>query len=134
MDMSAYVIAKLLPAPVARFQELAAACTDPEQARYALAELNTWLSGLSAPELAEAVSQPPPRLAPYFANYVAAMTELACARRKVAAPSWTQTIAPLVDPVFGSTLMSLRLYLLTHSPAPFRRRNIFIDSSIDSRV
>jgi hypothetical protein len=30
--------------------------------------------------------------------------------------------------------MSLRLYLLTHSPAPFRRRNIFIDASVGSRV
>jgi len=31
-------------------------------------------------------------------------------------------------------LQSLRLHLLTHSPPPFRRRNIFIDSSPDKQV
>jgi uncharacterized protein (DUF1778 family) len=134
MDMSTYVIARLLPAPARRFQELTAACADAESARFALAEINAWLSSLSASELREAVSSPPPRLTSYLANYVAAMTELACGRRKVPAPSWTRTVTPLAEPVFGSTLMSLRLYLLTHSPAPFRRRNIFIDASIGSRV
>jgi hypothetical protein len=41
---------------------------------------------------------------------------------------------PLAEPAFGTTLQSLRLYLLTHSPAPFRRRNLFIDASIDDQV
>jgi hypothetical protein len=36
--------------------------------------------------------------------------------------------------VFGSDLQNLRLYLLTHSPPPFRRRNIFIDSTLGDRV
>ena len=45
-----------------------------------------------------------------------------------------QRDGPLAEPVFGSDLMSLRLYLLTHSPAPFRRRNIFIDASVGFRV
>jgi hypothetical protein len=36
--------------------------------------------------------------------------------------------------VFGSELQSLRLYLLTHSPPPFRARNIFIDSSLGDRI
>jgi len=31
-------------------------------------------------------------------------------------------------------LLGLRLHLLTHSPAPFRRRNIFIDASVGARV
>jgi len=30
--------------------------------------------------------------------------------------------------------MSLRLYLLTHSPAAFRRRNIFIDATVGAQV
>ncbi len=62
------------------------------------------------------------------------MVEYACAQRDVAPPAWTRAVAPLTEPVFGSALMSLRLYLLTHSPAPFRRRNIFIDASVGSRV
>lgn len=134
MDMSAYVLARLLPAPARRFQELTGACADSREARFALAELSSWLAGLGAGELQDAVSAPPPRLTPYLANYVAAMTEVACARNRVAPPSWVNATQPLAEPVFGSTLMSLRLYLLSHSPAPFRRRNIFIDASVGSRV
>ena len=134
LDMSAYILARVLPALGGRFQELTAACRDAEGTRFALSELNGWLASLSAGELREAVASPPPPLTPYLANYVAAMVEYACARQDVAPPEWTRTIAPLPEPVFGSTLTSLRLYLLTHSPAPFRRRNIFIDASVGSRV
>jgi uncharacterized protein (DUF1778 family) len=134
MDMSAYVLARLLPAPARRFQELTGVCADSGDARFALAELNAWLASLAAGELQEAVASPPPRLTPYLANYVAAMVEYACAKNSVALPPWTRATAPLTEPVFGSELTSLRLYLLTHSPAPFRRRNIFIDASVGSRV
>jgi len=134
LAMSAYVLARLLPAPARRFQELTGACADSRDARFALAELNSWLASLGAGELQQAVSSPPARLTPYLANYVAAMAEVACAKNGVAPPPWLLATAPLVEPVFGSALMSLRLYLLTHSPAPFRRRNIFIDASVGSRV
>src|SRR4249920_2422255 len=133
-DMSAYVLARLLPAPARRFQDLTGACAAGRDERFALAELNSWLAGLGAGELQAAVASPPPRLTPFLANYVAAMTELACAKSGVAPPSWLRATAPLAEPAFGSALMSLRLYLLTHSPAPFRRRNIFIDASVGSRV
>lgn len=134
LDMSAYVLARLLPAPARRFQDLTGACADSRETRFALAELNAWLASLGAGELREAVASPPPRLTPFLANYIAAMTEVACARLGVPAPSWAGATAPLIEPVFGSELMSLRLYLLSHSPAPFRRRNIFIDASVGSRV
>ena len=134
LDMSAYILARLLSVPARRFQDLTEACADAREARFALAEVNSWLASLAAGELREAVSSPPPPLPPYLANYVAAMVEYACARAGVAAPSWVRATAPLTEPVFGSALMSLRLYLLSHSPAPFRRRNIFIDASIGSRV
>jgi len=134
LDMSAYVLARLLPAPARRFQELTEACADPSEGRFALAELSSWLASLGGGELQEAVASPPARLAPFLANYVAAMVELASAGKGVAPPSWTRAIPPLDEPVFGSALVSLRLHLLTHSPAPFRRRNIFIDSSVGSRV
>jgi hypothetical protein len=134
-DMSSFVLGRLLPASGARFRELAAACGEDAGGRFALAELNTFLSGLAAGELQEAVADPPPAgLAAFPANYIAAMVECACARRGLPPPGWTATIAPLSRPVFGSDLESLRLYLLTHSPAPFRRRNIYIDASIGARV
>lgn len=138
LGMSAYVLARLLPAPARRFEaltrELAVAGPESPDARFALAELNAWLASLGSGELSEAVSASPTGLTPYLANYVAAMVELACARQAVVVPAWVRATAPLAEPVFGSTLMSLRLYLLTHSPAPFRRRNIYIDASVGSRV
>ena len=135
LDMSAYVLARVLPAHRNRFAELTEACRDTAAERFALAELSGWLGELSGPELREAVASPPATgLTPYLANYVSAMVEYACARRNVAPPPWTHTVAPLVEPVFGSTLLSLRLHLLTHSPPPFRRRNIFVDSSVGARV
>lgn len=134
LGISAYVLARVLPAPARRFQDLTEACTDPQGVRFALAELNSWLASLGAGELQDAVASPPARLTPYLANYVAAMTEVACAQHGVTPPSWLGATAPLVEPAFGSELLSLRLHLLTHSPAPFRRRNIFIDASVGSRV
>jgi len=134
LDMSAYVLGRVLPAPARQFQDLTEASRDPQGARFALAELNSWLAGLGAGELQGAVASPPLGLTPYLANYVAAMVEVACAQHGVAPPAWTRSIPPLADPVFGSALMSLRLYLLTHSPAPFRRRNIFIDATVGARV
>jgi len=135
LDMSSWVLARLLPATSARFAELVVAVVDPAGRRFALAELNTFLSGLGGGELRGAVVSPlPAGVGPAEANYIAAMVEYACARRGVVPPGWTLAIAPLASPLFGSELESLRLYLLTHSPPPFRRRNIFIDASIGARV
>jgi hypothetical protein len=136
MDMSSFVLGRLLPPLGARFQELTSACGEQEAAgRFALAELNAFLSGLASGELRDAVlSAPTARLAGIQANYIAAMVESACARRDIDVPAWTGQIAPLASPFFASELESLRLYLLTHSPPPFRRRNIFIDASIGARV
>ena len=137
MDMSAYVLARVLPAQGRRFAQLIEACRATRTERFALAELNSWLGTLSASELRLALCDPPAalaRLTPFVANYVAAMVEYAGAGRDVASPAWTRTIPPLTEPAFGTTLMSLRLHLLTHSPAPFRRRNIFIDATIGAQV
>jgi len=56
------------------------------------------------------------------------------ARRGIEVPPWVQSVAPLREPVFGTSLPSLRLHLLMHTPAPFRRRNLFIDSSVGDPV
>jgi hypothetical protein len=135
MDMSAYVLSRVLSAPAARFQECIAACSRQESPRFALAEMNALLSALTPPEMRDAVAAPPSvGLPPFLANYIAAMVEYGCARCLLPAPSWTRTVPPLREPVFGSSLDSLRLHLLTHSPAPFRQRNIFVDSSLGARV
>jgi hypothetical protein len=43
-------------------------------------------------------------------------------------------VPPLEEPHFATTLEGLRLHLLQVSPVPFKRRNIFIDSSLGDRV
>jgi hypothetical protein len=135
MDMSAYVLSRVLPAAAREFEVSVKALTGPEPPSFALAELNSLLSRFTAAELREAIAAGSPlKLPPFLANYVAAMVEAACARRAIALPAWTAAIAPLEEPAFGSPLARLRLHLLTHSPAPFRRRNIFIDSSLGERV
>jgi hypothetical protein len=133
-DMSAYVLSRILSAPAREFGDRLAACAGPEP-RYALAELNTLLSGLTATELRDAIAGPAPAgLSAFVANYVAAMVEYACAKRAVAVPTWVRDIAPLAEPAFGTTLKSLRLHLLTRSPLPFRRRNIFIDATLGDQA
>jgi hypothetical protein len=73
-------------------------------------------------------------LAPFEANYVAAMIETACKNRDIAPPTWLSNIPPLADPWFATGLKSLRVHLLTASPPPFRRRNLYIDSTLGARV
>lgn len=134
MDMSTYVLRRVIPAAAGRFQELVVAAARTDQS-FPLAELNSLLAALPAAELRNAVATlPSTALTPFLANYVAAMVEYACARRDIAPPDWTRSISPLREPAFATSLLSLRLHLLTHSPAPFRHRNIFIDSSIGARV
>jgi hypothetical protein len=136
MDMSAYVLSRVLSSSTARFHDYVAACLGPASS-FGLAELNSFLSGLAAGDLRDSVSVPPPSapvLTPYLLNYITAMVEQACARRGIAIPAWTRAVVPLTDPVFASALQSVRLHLLTHSPPPFRRRNIFIDSSVGERI
>jgi hypothetical protein len=135
LDMSAYVLSRALPSPAMRLQECIEACAGPAPPSYGLAELNTLLTGWAATELRDAIAVPPKmELDTFSSNYIAAMIEQACERRSVRVPGWVRAIEPLPDPIFGSSLKSLRLHLLTHSPPPFRRRNIFIDATIGDRV
>jgi hypothetical protein len=135
MTLSDWVLSRALPPLGETFQDLIRALSSAEKPGYVLAELNDLLTRLTPDEYRLAVSEPPrAQLAPYSGNYVAAMIEHAAAKKKTEAPSWTADVRPLAEPIFGSSLTSLRLHLLTHSPLPFRRRNIFIDSSIGDRV
>ena len=135
MDMSAYVLSRVLSAPALQFQECVAGCVRDASPGFALAELNSLLSALTPGEMRDAVAAPPSlELPPFLANYVAAMVEYGCARCSIAVPGWTRSVVPLEDPAFGTTLQSLRLHLLTHSPPPFRRRNIFVDSSLGRQI
>ncbi|HEY7887001.1 MAG TPA: DUF1778 domain-containing protein [Steroidobacteraceae bacterium] len=135
LDMSAYVLRRAVPNPAMRLQDCIEDSAGPAPSSFALAELNTLLASWTAAELRDAIAVPPTTaLTPFLSNYIAAMIEQACERRSVRVPDWLRAVAPLREPAFGSTLKSLRLHLLTHSPPPFRRRNIFIDATIGDRV
>jgi hypothetical protein len=123
---------KYMPTIGSTFLELADAAARASRIAYPLAELNDLLAAASA---AEIENLPAPSIAdPYRLNYVTAMVEVAAHRAGGIPPLWTADVAPLDRPVFIDPSLSLRAHLLTASPPPFRRRNIFIDSSIGDRV
>lgn len=136
MDVSKWVLQQVLP-PVERefrtlCRELAAR---PDARSFTFAELQTWINRLTGSEFVRAVRDAPEaRLPPFEVAYLAAMVEHAAAIKGVDPPRWTAAVEALEAPWFASSLKSLRLYLLTHSPPPFRRRNLFIDSSVGQRV
>ena len=134
-DLSTYVLARAIPDSRVRFAELIDALGRADDHRYVLAELNDLLTALGAAELRDAVADADlGGLSPFLRNYVAAMVEQAANARNVAPPPWTRRVPPLDTPWFATPLQGLRLYLLRASPVPFKRRNLFIDASLGSRV
>ncbi len=135
LGVSEFVLSRVLPPSSARFKELVCSLRDDGDRRYALAELNDLLSGLSSREFIDAVAEVDLRnLSEMMANYVAAMVEHAATRKAVPAPGWTEEIAALEKPYFATDLKSLRPVLLRDAPVAFKRRNIFVDSTIGDRV
>lgn len=135
MSMSDWVLSKVLPELQGRFQELMNALVEETSRGFAFASLNDFLFSLTASEFKTVVAEPPRvTLDEYLSNYVAAIIEFAANQKNAAMPSWVHEIKPLSKPRFGTNLKSLRVYLLTQSPPPFRRRNIFIDSTLGDRV
>ena len=134
VDMSEWIMSRLFSKRADEFERLTSALRETEKPTYVFAALHDFLADMDPAHLAEAVAHKPEGLSPFHANYVAAMVEHAAHMKDVEPPDWIAEIKPLDDPVFGSELQSLRLYLLTQSPPAFRRRNIFIGPSIGGRV
>jgi len=135
MNVSDWVLSKLIPSPQLQFHELVAALSRSKKPGYVFAELLDLLADLNAVQYEEVVAQAPSaHLDPYWANYLAATVEHAAAQKKVKPPTWTRNVAPLEEPVFGSSLQSLRTHLLLSSPPAFNRRNLFIDASVGDRA
>jgi uncharacterized protein (DUF1778 family) len=138
MSMSDWVMSTLLPGHRTTFQELVselATSATSEKSSFVFAELLELLGGLSAHEFDQAVSEAPRvTLEPYWAGYVASTIEHTAALNNTRPPTWARDVPPLEEPSFGSTLLSVREYLLTRSPPAFSRRNIFIDASVGDRV
>ena len=135
MGISEWVLNKTLPESQEAFQNLLGQLKEASNPKYILAQVHDMLKDATADEFELMVEQPLPKsLSDYLANYVAAMIEYAAVQKGKKAPAWTKDVVPLKIPVFGSDLKTLQLYLLTHSPPPFRRRNVFIDATVGQRV
>lgn len=134
-DLSTFVLSRLLPTERSRFEELLVAIRDVGLRTHAFAELNDLLTTLSARQLRDVVAKADlDALDEVTKNYVTAMVEHACHRTGCPPPDWTRRVIALEEPFFATPLRSLRLHLLKSSPVAFKRRNIFIDSTLGDRV
>ena len=135
MSVSAWILARVQPECRQEMQHLFDDLSRAVDPSYLLAELNDRLGRMDRAELERVLGEPmrPPARAS-LQNQIAAMIELAAHRRSAAVPAWVRDIPPLTKPVFATGLMGLRLHLLVHAPPPFRRRNLFVDSSLGDQV
>jgi hypothetical protein len=134
-DVSTFVLARALPPRDHRLRDAVHALRDHPSPGYVLAEIHDLLAAaapIEFPALVAAVDLHD--LDALHQNYVAAMVEQAAALKDVLPPAWTREIAPLGTPYFAAPLRSLRAHLLAVSPVPFKRRNLFVDSSIGAKV
>ncbi|HBF14030.1 MAG TPA: hypothetical protein DDW49_11695 [Deltaproteobacteria bacterium] len=135
MGMSEWILEQIFPPQKEKWQQLVKQLASSQNPQFVLADINDVLTRTSSQEFSKISSEPPlAKLTPYWLNYLAAMVEYAASIKNVPPPEWIMTIPSLEKPVFGTELLSLRLHLLTHSPVPFRNRNIFIDSSLGDRI
>ena len=135
LDTSEYVLSKALSPKQFEFEALVEELSNSSKSSYSFAALNDFLSRLSREEFSLAlINKPEVELNSEDANYLAAMVELSAQQKKIIAPIWTREIPALSKPIFGTELKKLRMHLLLTSPLAFRRRNIFIDSSVGDRV
>lgn len=134
-DLSTYVLASVLSAGSARFAQILQGIADDNEYRFWLAELNDFLAGLAPVEFDDALEVAELGiLSPYLQNYVAAMVEQAAHQKAVDSPVWVREVEPLEEPQFAVPFPSLRAHLLRAAPVAFKRRNLFVDSSVGDRV
>jgi uncharacterized protein (DUF1778 family) len=135
LDVSSYVLSRVLPPARARLGDILEALRRDESPRFALAALNDFLSELAPAQFGDALVEVDLRgLSPFLRNYVAAMVEQAANQKRKTPPPWVRGVPPLEEPYFAVPFRRLRAHLLRVAPVPFKRRNIFVDSAVGDRV
>jgi uncharacterized protein (DUF1778 family) len=140
MDVSSFVLTRALPPLDGQVASILRALAHGRSISFSLAALNDLLAACPPAAYAETVSDKvfiPSLLgkcSPFLQNYVAAMIEHAAQQKRVSAPEWVRHISPLRNPYFATELRSLRLHLIASSPVAFKRRNLFVDSTVGDRV
>jgi hypothetical protein len=116
-------------------ERLVAALQSKDERSFVLAALNDFLAGLERSDFERVLAEPPAAgLDALDAALLAAMVEHAASLLAAPVPVWVVNTPPVDVPFFASELRSVRLHLLTRSPPAFRRRNLFVDTSVGGRV
>lgn len=94
------------------FEALVKVLHEPHH-RFALAAVNDLLTQCPPSLFEEALADVSvSELSLLWANYVAAMVEVAANRKGCQEPNWVHDVAPLAHPYFATSLAGLRLHLL----------------------
>ncbi len=134
-DVSSYVLSRALPSGQASFEEILRALHEEPSHRFALAELNDFLSKAAPAEFLDAVGRANlDNLSPFLRSYVAAMVEEAANQKAVVPPAWVADVHGVDEPYFATPLKGLRLHLLRSAPVPYKKRNLFVDATVGDRV
>ena len=134
-DMSSWILSKVANSQSKEFLLIVEKLASLKEQSYVYAELHDFLSNCNSSSFSLAVQAIPNlNLSTFQLNYVAAMVEQRAQQLHQTLPDWCRETNRLETPYFGSSLKSLSFYLLLNSLIAFRRRNIFIDSSIDDRI
>jgi hypothetical protein len=135
MTVSEWLLALAFPSQRDEFERLVRALELEEPRSSPLAALNDWLEQLDADEFEQTVREPViAKLSKLDAALAAAMIEHAAWRKGAHLPGWVLATPAVSEPFFASGLKSLRLHLLSSSPPAFRRRNLFVDTTVGGRV
>ena len=135
MSVSEWVLSCALAKERTQFESITRNLTQTCDPSYAFASLHDLLKQLDPGEFETTLGAPPSaHLDEKTKAIIAAMIEQAAVQKKATPPAWVLDTPALSQPYFASELCSLRLYLLQNSPPPFRRRNLFVDSSIGTRI
>lgn len=118
-----------------RFDELISSLETEQDISFTLAAINDQLTQMSSGELRQLTERPRSLGKTLFAqSYVAAMLEQACHSKHCKIPDWIAQVPAMPAPWFATSIKSLRMHLLLCSPVPFRRRNLFVDTSLGGRA
>ena len=137
LDMSAYILGHLDIDLGSQWQSLLANLQDLklEDSHFCWAAIIDFLTPLDANQFQHLFQYAEQwNLDPENQNYLAATIERKALSLNIPAPKWLSEIAPCAYPYFEDETPKLKQYLLLHGDPVFRRRNIFIDSSIGGRI
>lgn len=136
VNISKWIMQRIMIDKRSQFQSICLKMSkDITNKSFYLSDLNDYLTNLSANEFLIALdTRPNVKLSISDWNIIVAMIDYAAYKKRAKSPDWLNDVEPLQHPLFATELTTVRQYLLITSPIAFRRRNIFVDTSIGGMV